>query len=447
MRKLSDKLAAAALAASLLIALGAIVFTYLYDRKRPAGPLPDDAFEIAGAVYQTADFSDLDGWRLDDAMDSLSALILSCERILSTGADQPLAEPQTLLGPLAGSASDWRAACEDAPRILTQPYADANARASAVRGYYEYHFRPVRILARLAPRPDGPAAGAPQRIEKRGRFTAYFEPVYEAAPQRSGIFSAPVYARPDDLVTVDLGAFRPEFAGQRIAGRVRDGVLDPYPDHASINAGALAGRARILAWMRPTDLFFLQIQGSGRLLMPDGELRIGYDGANGRPYTAIGRTLIAMGALTRETVSMETIRAWLDKSPDADARAVRETNESFVFFRVLDSLPDKDLGPLGAEGTQLTPGRSLAVDPRYVAYGMPVWVSIDGAPDEGKLPVRRLLIAQDTGGAIKGPVRGDIFVGSGPLAGDVAGGFNEMGEMFMLAPAPLVERAQKAGSL
>ena len=280
-------------------------------------------------------------------------------------------------------------------------------------------------------------------FEAQGRYTGYFEPFYEASPYRTSVYSAPVYTRPADLITVDLGRFRPELAGQRIAGRVVDGVLDPYPDHAAINGGALAGRARVIAYMRPSDLLFLQIQGSGRIKLSDTELRLGYDGANGRPYTAIGRTLIDMGALSKEAVSMQTIRDWLDRAPAAEARTVRESNESFVFFRVLDTLADPSLGPLGAQGVQLTPGRSLAVDPRYTPYGAPVFISIDGDPALRRTSIRRLMIAQDTGGAIKGAVRGDIFSGSGPRAGEVAGRLNETGEMFVLVPAPLAERLAK----
>ncbi|MCA8889511.1 MAG: MltA domain-containing protein, partial [Parvularculaceae bacterium] len=168
--------------------------------------------------------------------------------------------------------------------------------------------------------------------------------------------------------------------------------------------------------------------------------RVGYDGANGQPYTAIGRVLIEKGALQREDVSMQSILAWLQNATDEEARAVREANQSYIFFRVLDDLPHPDLGPIGSAGVQLTAGRSLAVDPRYAAYGAPVWVSIPGDSATRKDPVRRLLIAQDSGGAIKNAVRADIFVGSGDLAGDVAGGFNERGELFLLTPAKIVER-------
>lgn len=444
MRLNTDKALAAALVASLLTAVGAITYslTSLFG-DRPTN-YPDEEFDIAGAAFERVDFSELDGWRLDEADASLPAFMRSCRRLSDLPDNAPFAVAPSKAGAPTGVVGDWRAACKEAPRVFEQPYADTNAKTSAIRAFYEYHFRPVRIYARLTPKPGGAAHGKAERLSPLGRFTGYFEPFYEASPQRTAVYSAPVYARPADLVTVDLGLFRPELAGQRVAGRVKDGVLDPYPNHAAINAGAIVGRARVLAWMRPTDLFFLQIQGSGRLSLPAGEVRVGYDGANGRPYTAIGRTLIDMGALTREAVSMQTIRAWLSNAADAEARKVRETNESFVFFRILDGLPDRNLGPIGAEGTQLTPGRSLAVDPAYIAYGAPVWISIDGKPESNKAPVRRLLIAQDTGGAIKGPVRGDIFVGSGPLAGDVAGGVNEPGEMYVLLPAAVAEQFPKA---
>ncbi|MEK7266582.1 MAG: MltA domain-containing protein [Pseudomonadota bacterium] len=433
-----------ALVAALLIAIGAIAYSLTGVISRRPAIYSDDDFELAGAIFERADFSDLSGWRLDETDASLPAFIRSCERLSQLPDDAPVGDASSLLVASAGVAGDWRSACQEGPRVLAQPYADANAKTSAVRAFYEYHFRPVRIYARLTPKPGGIAVGEPERHAPLGRFTGYFEPFYEASPERTAVYSAPVYARPEDLVTVDLGRFRPELTGQRVAGRLNGGVLDPYPDHAAINAGAIVGRARVLAWMRPTDLFFLQIQGSGRLSLPSGEVRVGYDGANGRQYTAIGRTLIDKGALTRDAVSMKSIRDWLSAATDSEARKVRETNQSFVFFRILDALPDQNLGPPGAEGAQLTPGRSLAIDPAYVAYGAPVWISIDGQPDKNKEPVRRLLIAQDTGGAIKGPVRGDIFVGSGPLAGDVAGGFNELGEMYVLLPTKIAEKLPMA---
>jgi len=437
---LKERNIAAALAAAVIIAIGLAALTFSGVIGRRTQPLGED-YVLAGLSYRLVQISDLAGWRLDDVAETLPVFLRSCARMEKLDDDAP-ANPSENLGPgspaatLAGRVGDWRAACAAAAEISAQRYADDNARTSAARSFYEFHFRPIRILERRAPT----VGGGGEKLAAEGRFTGYFEPFYQASPIRTAEFSAALYARPDDLVTVDLGRFRPEFAGQRIAGRVVDGALNPYPDHAAINAGALAGRARILAFMRPTDLLFLQIQGSGRLALAGRELRVGYDGANGRPYTAIGRTLIENGALDRNSVSMQTIRAWLDAAPDDAARKVRESNESFVFFRILESLPEPSLGPLGAEGVQLTPGRSLAVDPRFTPFGAPVWIDIPGDEKSGNDPVRRLLIAQDAGGAIKGPIRGDIFVGSGPKAGEVAGGFNEIGAMYTLLPTAVAER-------
>lgn len=436
------RIAAAALI--LCVGIAALYFSgVLGDRKKPSA---QDGFEPVGAAFELASFRDLEGWRADDPSAAAPALLRSCARLASRPDDAP-ANPSELLGEsappgasLAGRVGDWRAACGAAADLVARPFEDDRARASAARAYFETHFQPVRLLERRRAVAGGPAAGRADILAPQGRFTGYFEPSYEASPVRTDEFSAAVYARPADLVTIDLGRFRPDLAGQRIAGRVADGVLDPYPDHAAINGGALAGRARVLAYMRPSDLLFLQIQGSGRLRLDGDELRVGYDGANGHPYTPIGRTLIDEGALAREKVSMQTIRAWLDGAARDEARRVRETNQSFVFFRVLDQLPDPALGPLGGEGVQLTAGRSLAVDPRYTPYGAPVWVSIDADGEKNRDAFRRLLIAQDTGGAIKGPVRGDIFVGGGPAAGEIAGAFNEMGEFHVLLPVAVARR-------
>lgn len=442
MNLLSERNIARALVAAVILSIFVAALTFTGVIGGRSRTKIEAAYSPDGASLLLASFRDIDGWRSDAIGDAIEPFLRSCARLEKLPDDAPM-NASEYLGPgvpdgatLAGRVGDWRRVCAEAAVIAARPYADDSARASGARSFFEYYFRPVKLHQRLAPEWGGSDA----ILDPKGRFTGYFEPFYEASAFRTAEFSAPVYARPADLVMIDLGRFRPELSGTRIAGRIVDGALDPYPDHAAINGGALAGRARVLAYMRPSDLLFLQIQGSGRLRLAEGELRLGYDGANGRVYTAIGRTLIEMGALTKENVSMQTIRAWLDKAPDDAARKVRESNESFVFFRVLDTLPDGKLGPPGAEGVQLTPGRSLAVDPRYVAYGAPVFISIPGDEARRRLPVRRLMIAQDTGGAIKGPVRGDIFVGSGPLAGRVAGAFNEMGEMYALVPQPLADR-------
>jgi len=444
----SERNIARALVAAVIVSilLAALTLTgVIGDGGRKRAP---QEFAPAGVSARLVHFDDIRGWRSDAIDAALAPFLRSCARLSSLADDAP-ANPSEYLGDdappgatLSGVAADWRRACQEAKIVAERPYVDESARAAGARAFFEYHFRPVQMRQLMVPEWGSDDA----RIEQEGLFTGYFEPTYEASPFRTAVYSAPVYARPDDLVMVDLGRFRPELAGQRIAGRVSGGALDPYPDHAAINAGALAGRARIIAYMRPSDLLFLQIQGSGRLKFADGELRLGYDGANGQSYTAIGKTLVEMGALTLENVSMRTIRDWLDKAPDAEARKVRESNASFVFFRVIDTELDPALGPFGAEGVQLTAGRSIAVDARYAPFGAPVFVSIDGEEGEARADVRRLLIAQDTGGAIKGAVRGDIFIGSGPQAGAIAGDFRKTGVMYLLLPNELIDRLP-AGAL
>ncbi len=415
-------------------------------RRNPPAILASAAEDLVpvGVTAIPASFPALAGWTVHDPGPAIAAFARSCVRLLALPPDAP-ANPHEALGPgaatiggqtLSGRAQDWRAACDGAAAFLNAPLADDGG--AAARSFFETHFRPVRLLARMA------SKGDPGRIvadEEKGRFTAYFEPSYPASDRPTTEFSAPVLARPADLVTIDLGLFRPELAGQRIAGSVEGGALTPYPDHAAINAGAIHGRSEALAWMRPTDLLFLQIQGSGRLQIAGAEMRVGYDGHNGHPYTAVGKTLIDSGALARETVSMQTIKAWLDAADPGEAAKVRESNRSYIFFRRLDALPDPSLGPLGADGVQLTPMVSLAVDPRWTPLGAPVWVNIEG--DE---PLRRLMIAQDRGGAIKGPVRGDLYAGSGDAAGAFSGNFNRMGSMTLLLPVGVAARLEGAGA-
>lgn len=418
------------LAVLALAVAGLVGAAYVAGTKRGAPEAPPPEPALAGVIFSRGDFAALPGWRDHDPSLALAAFARLCALRGAAAGDAPANIHEALMradASLGGTADDWRGPCAAA--------ATAGAGAAPARAFFETYFTPVALAARLTPGgdPEGPAT-----IEPKGRFTAYFEPAYPASDQQTEEFSAPVLARPADLVTVDLGAFRQDLAGDRIAGSVSAGALKPYPDHAAINAGALKGRAEIIAYMRPTDLLFLQIQGSGRLLLPGAELRVGYDGHNGHQYTAVGKTLIADGALTRETVSMQTIRERLDAATPAAAARVRESNRSYIFFRRLGGLPDPALGPPGAAGTQLTPMVSLAVDPRFTPLGAPVFVDIEGV--DGAEPIRRLMIAEDRGGAIKGPVRGDLYAGSGEAAGAFAGAFNRMGTMTVLLPKDVAAR-------
>jgi membrane-bound lytic murein transglycosylase A len=260
-------------------------------------------------------------------------------------------------------------------------------------------------------------------------ITGYFEPELRGSRERGGGFTVPLYRRPSDLVAVNHDSFSKELNGQRIAGKVIQGRLVPYYDRSQIERGALRGRNIELVWVdSATDAFFLHIQGSGRIRMRDGSiLRVGYAGSNGHPYTAIGRALIKRGAIPRDKVSMQTIQKWLAAHP-ADGATLMRTNKSYVFFRELTGA-----GPLGAQGVALTPERSIAVDRRFLPLGLPVWLDTT-LPDATNSQFRKLMIAQDTGGAIRGAVRADIFWGFGEYAARMAGAMKSRGRYWFLRP-------------
>ncbi len=356
----------------------------------------------APLVLKQARFSDLPGWQHDDLTRALPALQKSCARIKKTS-------PGKAFGPLveAGSTVNWQGICID---MMALDGADTNA----VRGFMERHFTPYQVRAGSNP---------------QGLFTGYYEASLKGSKTRHGPYQYPLHSRPDDLVMVQLGNFREELKGQRIAGRVIGGNLKPYEDRPAIVSGAWPHNDKVLVWVdNPVDAFFVQIQGSGVVELADGAtMRIGYAGQNGHVYYAIGRELIARGALTKDNVSMQSIRDWLEANPVA-AVEVMNTNKSYVFFRELDGE-----GPMGGEGVALTAGRSLAVDRSLISYGIPVWVDIE-EPMEGAGDLRRLMVAQDTGGAIRGPVRGDVFWGFGARAEALAGPMKSEGRYWLLLP-------------
>ena len=430
-----------ALVGAVALAFAAAFLTFHGWRKEAPQPTLDAVYGPPEIAVVQARFAEVPGWKTDNQAEALPPLLLSCARLEGLPSDAR-ANAVEALGPnaggvsLSGAVGDWLPACQAAKGMMTRFFPDATAAANLTRAYFEEYFRPVRVTAVRRPRADGPAPQAKPALAVTGKFTGYFEPTYDASPVRTERFAAPALARPADLVTVDLGAFKQELAGQRVAGRVEGGSLVPYPDRKAIEGGDLGALEKPLAWLAPDDLFFLQIQGSGRLTLPGGgQMRIGYDGQNGKPYVPVGRILIERGESDKASMSMQTIRRWLAAASAEKAAELRQQNPSYIFFRTLDNLPNAALGPLGAEGVQLTPLRSLAVDRRYYAMGSPVWIALR-APD-GQPTLRRLMIAQDTGGAIAGPIRGDVYFGSGFIAGDEAGRLNAEGEMFVLLPAPL----------
>lgn len=367
-----------------------------------SGCAPDED-QAENPILKPVSFADLPGWTGDRHAEALSALVRSCAR--------PIRYPTQAKGGTErfGRAEDWRSVCREAAGVAAGDDA-------AARAFFERRFRPFQALGE-----DGEA----------GLITGYYEPELAGARRRSDAYPVPLYTRPGDLVTVNLSEFGSGLGDERLAGRVENGRLRPYHSRARIVDGALAGNGIEIVWVAdPIAAFFLQIQGSGRVRLPDGEImRLGYAATNGRLYTAIGRVLVAEGALAREEVSLQSIRAWLRANPDQQRR-IMDRNESYVFFR---EVPGE--GPIGTHGVPLTPGRSLAVDFRLMPLGVPLWIDTVDPLDTGR-PLRRLVVAQDTGGAIRGAVRGDLFWGAGQEAEERAGRMRSPGRYYVLLPVP-----------
>ncbi|MDD4071256.1 MAG: MltA domain-containing protein [Desulfobacterales bacterium] len=269
-------------------------------------------------------------------------------------------------------------------------------------------------------------------------FTGYYEPVLQGSPEKTDRFRVPVYTRPKDLISIDLSPFSPRFKGERIIGRFSGQTIVPYPDRREINgSGALDGKADILAWLKdPVDLFFLQVQGSGKICLTDGSiLNVHYHASNGRPYRSIGRLLIEKQKIPRSGMSMQAIRSYLSQHPD-ELDEVLNYNPSYVFFK-----PEPD-GPLGCLNVRLTPGRSVALDRRIFPPAALTFIQTRKPVIDGNGEIRnwrkfsRFAMNQDTGGAIRGPGRADLFWGDGPYAEIASGHMQHPGTLFFLVLKP-----------
>jgi len=332
----------------------------------------------------------LQGWVEDDHRPALAILKAHCTLLRQQA--QPLREGATPPDAL-------RKACEAA---LAVPDSDG----PAARAYFERWFDPVEIR---------PASGA-------GFLTGYYEPETEGSLTRTEAFAAPLLARPSDLVTIPQGETWPGLpAGFAAARLLADGAHAVYPDRKAIQDGALGPRAQPILWLKDdVEVFFMQVQGSGRVRLPDGRtVRIAYAGRNGHPYSSIGRIVVQEGLLPLEDATLDKLKAWLRANP-VEANRIMGMNASYVFFRLAEELSETS-GPIGGAGLPLTPWRSIAVDRNLWAYGMPVWLETELPLAQGSESFRKLVIAEDTGSAILGPARADLYHGSGPVAGSRAG--------------------------
>jgi membrane-bound lytic murein transglycosylase A len=367
-------------------------------RSSDAPPIP------AGATAQPLAYEAIEGFAADDHAAAFATFLVSCRALLDSTA------------PLRAGLPPPPALADVCAQALDHGPLDAGAS----RAFFERHFAPWRIAGESG----------------RAFYTGYFEPEVEGSLTRGGRYQTPVFDRPPDLVTFPQGEVPEGFEGYAAARRSADGSLSIYPDRTEIEEGALAGLGLEHLYLAdPVDLFFVQVQGSGRVRLPDGSVvRLAYSGRNGHPYTAIGRVVADRYDIPRSEMTMQRLRAFLAEDSER-ARAIMRENKSYVFFRIAREL-DPTLGPIGGEGVPLTPLRSLAVDRTLWPYGLPVFVGADlpTGPDGALEPFRRLMIAQDTGSAIVGPARADIFFGPGAAAGAIAGAVRHPGSFIVLWP-------------
>lgn len=349
----------------------------------------------AAKPMQAARWEDLPGWSEDDLTAAWPSFLQSCRALAS--------RPQWLL---------WRAACEEARGLVSPDNA-------TLHRFFEARFEPYRLT-----NPDGTT---------QGLVTGYYEPLLRGARTRSARYGQPLLGVPNDLLTIDLSEVAPELKNLRLRGRLQGKKVVPYFSRADIVSHESAYADRVLLWVDDAvELFFLQIQGSGRVRLPDGKLvRVGYADQNGHPFVPVGRVLVERGELKPDQVSMQNIQAWARANPDK-LEDVLNSNPSYVFFRELPNRGNENDGPPGALGVPLVAERSIAVDARHVPLGAPVFLATT-RPSSAD-PLRRLMLAQDTGGAIRGVVRADFFWGFGAEAGALAGRMKQSGQMWVLLP-------------
>jgi membrane-bound lytic murein transglycosylase A len=408
LRSLGARIFVGALASAIFAACGML-------RPAPPAPVPPPSPPAAPAPLRLSSvgFNELESWAAGDPRRGLQAFLRSCAVLASRHDDAPLGVSY------AGTAIEWRQVCNAAALVSTESPEKA-------RAFFELEFVPYRVT----------------HGSSTGLFTGYYEPQLRGSRTRRGPYQTPLYGVPADLVNVDLGMFRENLRGQRIVGKITDGRLIPYPTREEIESVGVSASTPILFVDDPIDAFFLQIQGSGRVILDDGTVvRAAYAAQNGRPYTAIGAILVRRGELSLEAVSMQSIRAWLLAHP-AEAQQLMNTNASYVFFAE-QPLGDPSLGAAGAQGVPLTPEASLAVDPTVHALGVPVWLETTAPDPDAAKPHRlfhRLLVAQDTGGAIRGAIRGDVYWGYDADAGAIAGRMRSEGRMTVLLPRSVALR-------
>lgn len=382
------------LAAALAATLAACTTIPPEPQTAPAPSVPPAVkpTEAPKEVLKPTTFGAIPGWEKDSLREAWPAFLASCDVLVKK--------------------AEWSEPCTVA--------RDVDARSEkAVRVFFEAFFQPHQVFNL-----DG---------SDNGMVTGYYEPLLRGARKRGGPYQTPLHRAPDDLLVVDLAGLYPELKNMRLRGRLVGNKVVPYPSRAEMTtSNALAGKE--LLWVDdPVEAFFLQVQGSGRVYLTESKetVRVAYADQNGHPYKSIGRYLVDKGEMTLDQASAQAIKAWFVANP-ARQQELLNANPSYVFFKE-EKLMDPNKGPKGALGVPLTAQRSIAVDPQFIPLGAPVFLATSQPGKEGS-PLQRLMMAQDTGGAIRNPVRADYFWGFGAEAGEKAGKMKQRGMMWVLLP-------------
>lgn len=355
----------------------------------PAPPVKP--VEAPKELFRATTFAAVPGWDKDNLREAWPAFLTSCEVLVRK--------------------PDWKEPCQVASGV------DAKSE-KAVRTFFESFFIPYQVFN--------------QDASDSGLVTGYYEPLLRGARKRGGTYQIPLHRAPEDLLTIDLSSVYPELKNMRLRGRVVGNKVIPYLSRGEMmQSNSLSGKE--LVWVDDAvEAFFLQVQGSGRVQLADTKetIRVAYADQNGHPYKSIGRYLVDKGEMTLDQASAQSIKAWFASNPGRQQELLN-ANPSYVFFKE-EKLVDPDKGPKGALGVPLTPQRSIAVDPQFIPLGVPVFLATTLPGKE--TPLQRLMLAQDTGGAIRNPVRADFFWGFGAAAGEKAGKMKQRGQLWILVP-------------